>query len=178
MAAAAEPVPPCRSWGVKLCFPKVQTPHREHWGALSLCYLLTAKPLLCSVSSPVHLQKTQTWSSASLRHWAKPGQEMGAVCPVFHQRLGGGLASSTDLIKLLFQVILQWNCCSERADGMCSISPGLVQVLLFLPCHTADCWMHGKDGSVSPGWQLILCLYLYTGQGGRLLGMASGRESH
>lgn len=139
MAVAAEPVPPCRSCGAKLCFPTVQTPpQQEH------CHrVIYSQPILfcCAVNSPVHLEKTQTWSSPSPRHRDKPGWEMGAVCPVFPSKVtdaGRDLASSTDLIWVLFLLILQWNYCSEWADGMCSISPGLVQVLLFLPCHTAD----------------------------------------
>lgn len=132
-------------------------------------------------SAVLHLQKSQTWSSPSLRHQDKPGQGMGAVCATFPSKVmdaGHDLASSTDLVWVLFQVILQWNCCSEWADGMCSISPGLVQVLLFFPCRTADRWMHWRNNPpCPPGWQLTLSIHLYTGEGGRLLQMGSGRES-
>lgn len=177
MAVAAEPGPPCRSCGAKLCFPPtVQTPPQQE-----LCHrVIYSQPILfcCAVNTPVHLQKTQTWSSPSPSHRDKPGQEMGAVCPVVLSKVtdaGRDLVSSTDLIRALFLLILQWNYCPEGADGMHSIAPGLAQVLLFLPCHTADWWIHWKNNPRVPQAGSSSCAYITHREGWE---MGSGRESH
>lgn len=48
MAVAAEPVPPCRSCGAKLCFPVMLTPQQEHWH----CGIYSQPNLFCCSTSP------------------------------------------------------------------------------------------------------------------------------